>query len=138
MKTITKILFIIILVSILSLLQANCKSAANYDIRGTWSVILSYFDGTSDLFLFTFTGDLEAGIVNHTGVQYPGTYTVSGSSVEFSIDYVVIYTRSTETYKGSFDNATTMSGTFEWDTSIIVAKTPPMVWAWGDWTATKQ
>ncbi len=137
MKTF-KIILVLVLLVVPVLIQVGCTTAAQYDIRGTWNVNLSYFDGTSDVFPFTFTGTMDSGVVTHTGVQYPGTYSVSGSSVEFIIEYVILYTRSTETYDGSFGSATTMSGDFEWDTTLFSQYPAPLVWAWGTWSATKQ
>jgi hypothetical protein len=137
MKTTVKIISIMLLVSLLCLAQINCNSAAQYDIRGTWSVQLTFFDATSEVFNFTFTGTRETGVVTHTGLSYPGTYTVDGDRVEFSIEYNILNVSSSESYDGNFDNENTMSGNFEWDTSIIVAGNPPIVWAWGTFTATR-
>lgn len=137
MKTSARFFVILIFISLLALVQVNCLSTAQYDIRGTWSTVLSFYDGTSDVLNFTFTGTMDAGAVTHTGVSYPGTYTVSGSRVEFELEYIIIGTRSTESYNGTMRSDTTMDGDFEWDTDIIVATAPPLVWAWGSFTATK-
>ena len=133
-----KLMIIVVLLAVPSLVQVGCTTAAQYDIRGTWVATLSFFDNTQDVFSFTFTGTTDAGVVTHTGLQYPGTYSVSGSSVEFGFEYVVLSTRSTETYDGTMTSDTTMNGSFEWDTTIITQFPAPLVWAWGTFTATKQ
>ena len=133
-----KLILIVMLLAVPVLVQTGCTSTAQYDVRGTWAVTLTYYDGLQDVFLFTFTGTTDAGAVTHTGVSYPGTYTVSGSSVDFSFDYVVLYTRSTESYDGTMTSDTTMNGDFEWDTTLMSQLPAPLVWAWGTFTADKQ
>ena len=78
------------------------------------------------------------GVATHTGIQYPGTYEVNGSSVEFSFDYTVLYTESSESYRGTMTSDTAMNGDFEWDTTLTAGLPAPLVWAWGSFTAAKQ
>lgn len=70
------------------LMQFGCTSTAPYDVRGTWLVTLSFNTGYQGIFAFTFTGTSEAGVVTYTGIPYPGTYTVSSSTVDFSFEYI--------------------------------------------------
>lgn len=133
-----KLMVIVILLAVPVLVQTGCTSTALYDIRGTWAVTLNYYDSTQDVWLYTFTGTTDAGTVTHTGVSYPGTYSVSNSSVDFSIVYMVVYTRWTESYNGTMTSDTTMNGNFEWDTTLTTQLPAPLVWAWGSFTANKQ
>jgi hypothetical protein len=135
---ISKLITIVLLLAVPVLIQTGCTSTAQYDIRGTWLVTLNYYDGVQDTYSFTFTGTSDTGVVTHTGIQYPGTYSVSGSSVDFNFEYTVLYTRSTESYSGTMTSDTTMNGSFEWDTTLIAQLPAPLVWAWGTFTAAKQ
>ena len=130
-------LFIFIIVIILS--SFGCKTGeATYNINGTWQTTLTYSDLLQDTFFFTFAGSSSSGVVTHTAIPYPGEYSVNGNNVTFSFEYVTILTRSTETYTGSFDSANQMSGTFQWETTVIKGNNPPVVWETGTWQATRE
>jgi hypothetical protein len=80
-------------------------SAKEYYIQGSWTLAEEYEDGSSFTVTATFTGDTESGtVVDSDGGT--GTYTVSGSSVYFIIEYPdVIYE-----YTGNFFDEENMGG----------------------------
>lgn len=76
-----------------------------YLIQGSWSLAEEYEDGSAFNVKVTFTGDIENGTVvdSDGGI---GTYTVSGGSVYFIIEYPdVIYE-----YTGDFYDEENMGG----------------------------
>jgi hypothetical protein len=76
-----------------------------YYIQGSWTLAEEYEDGGSFTVTATFTGDVESGAVvdSDGGI---GTYTVSGGSVYFIIEYPdVIYE-----YTGDFFEEGNMGG----------------------------
>lgn len=76
-----------------------------YYIQGSWTLAEEYEDGSSFTVTAMFTGDTESGtVVDSDGGT--GTYTVSGGSVYFIIEYPdVIYE-----YTGDFFNEENMGG----------------------------
>jgi hypothetical protein len=80
-------------------------SAKEYYIQGSWTLAEEYEDGSSFTVTATFTGDTESGtVVDSDGGT--GTYTVSGGSVYFIIEYPdVIYE-----YTGNFFDEENMGG----------------------------
>ncbi len=76
-----------------------------YLIQGSWTLAEQYEDGSAFTVTATFTGDIENGtVVDSDGGT--GTYTVSGGSVYFTIEYPdVIYE-----YTGNFTGEENMGG----------------------------
>ncbi|MGD2091571.1 MAG: hypothetical protein PVH61_35690 [Candidatus Aminicenantes bacterium] len=76
-----------------------------YFIQGNWTLAEEYEDGSSFTVTVTFTGDIESGTVvdSDGGI---GTYTVTGGSVYFILEYPeVIYE-----YTGDFSDEENMGG----------------------------
>ncbi|MFC2146825.1 hypothetical protein ACFLRT_05625 [Acidobacteriota bacterium] len=80
-------------------------SEKEYYIQGSWTLAEEYEDGSAFAVTATFTGDTESGtVVDSDGGT--GTYTVSGGSVYFIIEYPdVIYE-----YTGDFFDEENMGG----------------------------
>ena len=80
-------------------------SEKEYYIQGSWTLAEEYEDGSAFAVTATFTGDTESGtVVDSDGGT--GTYTVSGGSVHFIIEYPdVIYE-----YTGDFFDEENMGG----------------------------
>jgi hypothetical protein len=134
-----KKLFVFLFITIVIFYLNGCKNgAATYDITGNWRATLTFSDQVQETYFFTFTGSSSSGVVTHSVILYPGEYTVNGNNVNFSFEYVLLLTRTTETYTGSFDSANQMSGNFQWETTALQGSNPPVVWETGTWQATRQ
>lgn len=115
--------FRIFLIAFILMISA-CAPKADYDIRDTWDYTLTDLEGnTYDAGLITFSGAPAKGThleINIYQVEYEGTYTVKGSTVEVVID-------ANETWQGTVTGENTMSGTWQGAQG-----------ASGTWTAARQ
>lgn len=107
-------------------------SGGDYDIRGSWNITENYPPDAPMTKVFTFTGTKTSGTVGISTISSAtGTYTVSGSTVNFNYSFtdgdsgVTV----THTFSGSFTGENSMSGT-----STVTGGTDPDS---GTWTATR-
>ncbi len=93
----------------------------NYDIVGTWNVVLIWSGGGSDDPVITFTGSKKSGTLS-SDYGDTGTYSVKGKEVTwtFSWDTTFVWT-------GKFTGKDIMSGTVSWSSMGDT----------GTWTATR-
>jgi hypothetical protein len=104
---------------ILLLANAGCGREKTFDITGQWS----FYSGSQELYLLSFSGTLEEGTVagaqNQPGA---GNYSVSWKDVAFDFTSTAVG-GSSFSFSGSFDEEYQMSGTMK-----IVAPYPPFEW----------
>ena len=106
-----KVSSIIALLAILGLFVTGGCKKDNFNITGTWLVTTTLLGQTLSE-TYTFVGDERSGEVLCDG-QSLGTYSVSGRSVSFTLQYFDIDDDFTvEVYNGGFDDPAFMSGTF--------------------------
>ena len=92
------------------------SSGASHDVRGTWQGTMTDANGDNDLFNVTFSGsDPSSGntsgwVVNNSSVGN-GTFTVNGSSIEFTLIYGAV---RNFVVTGTLTSATQMSGDWVW------------------------
>jgi len=80
-------------------------SEKEYYIQGDWTLQEQYTDGSFFEVTVTFSGETESGtVIDSDGGT--GTYTVSGDTVEFTLEYPDV----TYEYSGEFNDEETMSG----------------------------
>jgi len=118
------------------LVSFGCSTSEEtvYDITGNWQFTYTYVPGPgSDIFNFVFNGSLSSGTAMNTTEGHGGTYSVSGTAVVITLEFVLATCGpTTETLTGSFTSPTTMSGS--WDVEFGGS-----CWVVGDvtWTAVK-
>ena len=95
---------------IASLVLAACGGGADYDIRGAWEYTMLDTDGNVfDEGTISFSGGMTEGTyveVNTYAIEYEGEYRVKGSSLSLT---------GYETWRGTIEDANTMSGAWEHD-----------------------
>ncbi|MCP4216540.1 MAG: hypothetical protein GY765_17955 [bacterium] len=80
-------------------------SKLQYNIAGSWEIAETYNDTSFFSVTLTFTGDMDSGTVTDSDGG-TGTYTVDGTSVNFSLDFPEV----SYEYTGNFVTRDTMSG----------------------------
>jgi hypothetical protein len=103
----------------------NATAVLQYDIRDPWLLEEKYSDGSEFTVTLTFSGDIEGGTVTDSDGG-TGTYTVQGSSVNFTLEYPDI----TYEYNGSIISRDNMTGF----SSRIIRGGETIT---GDWTAVR-
>lgn len=105
---------------ILLLALAGCSKDEKFDIRGTWS----FRTGSTEHFVFTFSGSLETGTLALADPQDgAGTYTVSDDEVVFDFTSALIGGKSCH-FSGSSVSDDEMEGTMD-----FTAPYPPGAWS---------
>jgi hypothetical protein len=101
----------------------NAYASLEYYIQGSWTLSEVYDDGSAFTVTVTFSGETENGTVidSDGGV---GTYTVSGSAVDFTLGFPEV----TYEYSGTFTSEESMGGSARRYIS-------PTVYKSGSWTA---
>jgi len=127
---------VVVMAAVWILVSFGCSTTEEtvYDITGTWQFTYTYIPGSeTDIFNFIFNGSLSSGTAMNTTAGHGGTYTVNGTAVVITLDYIhAICGPMTETLSGAFTSPTTMSGS--WD---IEFPGPCMVDGDITWTAVK-
>jgi len=116
MERMGKTLAIVALIALIVALP-GCSTAEEtvYDITGNWQFNYTYVPGPgSDIFNFVFAGSIGSGTVMNQTEGHGGTYSVNGTAVVITLDYIDGHCGpTTETLSGTFTSPTTMSG--DWD-----------------------
>lgn len=98
-------------------------SADQIDIRGMWSGLF-YWQGGSTYFEVTFSGSLASGDTEGLFDWVPGYghghYTVTGSQVNFNLDYNICSTGEGMICSGTLADNNHMSGTWDWECNGVV------------------
>ncbi len=108
-------LMILVLVIMLAGLVVNtgCKKSNKFDITGYW-IVESTLEGMVFSEGYTFTGDKSGGDILYNGQQL-GTYSVSGDTINFTLEY---YDQdddyTVEVYTGTVDGDDQFSGNFSY------------------------
>lgn len=106
-----KKVLIILLFGLLVVLNTGCKSGDDFDITGTWVITTETGDGQFTNTLI-FTGTKTEGAVTLQDINSSGSYTVVGSTVQFSVSFGIAAPLYRENYSGQFDSENAMGGDF--------------------------
>lgn len=112
MKKIYLLLALGIVVSLI--LSPGCKTSeesSGIDITGTWTHVNVHTPTGNDYTkTVTFSGSASSGVVTGTPSNGSGTYSVSGSTIVFSITWAS--NGNTSNYNGTVTSANSMNGNF--------------------------
>lgn len=113
------------------LLFFGCKTSEEivYDITGNWQFTLTNDISGASVSVFGFSGTLTSGTSTDITDGYTGTYTVTGTNVQFTLSWTTTGCGDiTETYTGTFNSTTSMSGSYNFSATGLCWVTGTTTW----------